>query len=1131
MSDLRDGRLAAWVILWLAACSSSNGGSDAADVADDGTIEEDGDGEAAPPGVVDPPAAPAEPAPAAPPRLTPCPDGWATTTDLDGPDICEPWPDGDPAAAPQLTPCPAGWHERTDPTVATTTCDPWPEGGPPDCADDEAFFPGASACARLGSACGTAEWAADLPAAGVRYVRAGAPPGGDGSSASPFATLAEALAGARPGDVVALGRGTFDGPVTLPAGVTLWGACVAETLVTAASLAEDEATVTAGGADVVVRNLRLTGEGTAVRASGAGVTLTLRDVLVAGAAGIAVHATDGARLTADGVAVRGTRSQLADGLRGRGLQLESAAQGELRRTVLERNRDIGVAAFDPDTVLTLADSAVRDTQPRSSDDAGGAGAIASAGARIEATRTAVFGNRYVAAAALDSGSVLRLTDAVVADTETRASDGTGGHGLHAEGGGRLDARRVLLERNHEGAAAVIGSGTTMTLTDGVVRDTLPPSVALTAYGATAGRGGTLEALRVAFVRSRMAGLTAQDRGTTVRLTDVRVSDTASATDGTFGMGLHLQGGATVQAERLVLERNAWAGLQTWSAGTAARCTDLVIRDTVGQAGDRHGGAGILVTSGATVQADHVLLERNRGVAAGVAGPGSALDASDLVVRHTASEEADDMNGAALSAEDGGRIGAVRARLDDNRAVGANAVGAGSALVLTDAVVRDTQVEAATAGGGQGVVALDGGAVELTRVLLVRNRVDGAHAQGAGSSLRATDLTVTDSMPTAAFVGAGVAGAIGTRVELTRVRCERNQGAGLVFAGTGSTALLGDVVVLDTVSAEAGGVGGMGLLVAAGAQVTLARARMERNAGAALGVEGTGSLLQAEDVALFETVGARDGTGGYALAVQHGGRAEALRVLAERNVGAGIFASGAGTTLVLADAVVRDTQSLPGACLFGYGFELITGASAEATRVVLEGNREVGLLVASTGTRADLAHLVVRDTAGRDADGAFGRGLVVQQGAEATLRRGLFERNREVGVLVSYPDTRLDLEDVAVRETLPSDCGTATCPGGIGIGAYHGAYFTATRFLVEGGALCGVQLAYGLVPETGHESTVGGTADLHEGEVRGHPIGVNLQSREQTVERLQDRVAYRDNERNLDATALPVPGIDSNLTED
>ncbi len=38
----------------------------------------------------------------------------------------------------------------------------------------------------------------------------------------------------------------------------------------------------------------------------------------------------------------------------------------------------------------------------------------------------------------------------------------------------------------------------------------------------------------------------------------------------------------------------------------------------------------------------------------------------------------------------------------------------------------------------------------------------------------------------------------------------------------------------------------------------------------------------------------------------------------------------------------------------------------------------------------------------------------------------------------------------------------------------------------------------------------------------NPIGANVQTEDFDIGRLQDRVAYRDNDRNLDAAALPVP---------
>src|SRR5688572_23985056 len=72
------------------------------------------------------------------------------------------------AAPPVLTPCPAGWGEVT--IGGVVVCDPTP-GGPVECDAGEARFPGTAACAPVGRACPAGEFADELPASGVVYVR------------------------------------------------------------------------------------------------------------------------------------------------------------------------------------------------------------------------------------------------------------------------------------------------------------------------------------------------------------------------------------------------------------------------------------------------------------------------------------------------------------------------------------------------------------------------------------------------------------------------------------------------------------------------------------------------------------------------------------------------------------------------------------------------------------------------------------------------------------------------------------------------------------------------------------------------------------------------------------------------
>jgi len=156
------------------------------------------------------------------------------------------------------------------------------------------------------------------------------------------------------------------------------------------------------------------------------------------------------------------------------------------------------------------------------------------------------------------------------------------------------------------------------------------------------------------------------------------------------------------------------------------------------------------------------------------------------------------------------------------------------------------------------------------------------------------------------------------------------------------------------------------------------------------------------------------------------------------------------------------------------------------------------------------------------DGVFGEGLTVIAGARATVSRALLERNSEAGIIAFGMGSRATLTDVRVSHTLVRECvaaGGCSAAGGAGSGiiVVDGAAVDATRFDVSDNALCGVQL------------TRSGTLDLHDGVVARNAIGANVQVDGYDFARLSDRVAYTDNERALDSTALPVPEPSMSLT--
>ena len=211
-----------------------------------------------------------------------------------------------PPALPEpttLLPCAPGWREVPGTDAAPTTCEPWPLGSGAGCAIDEGHFAGEPACRVVGTPCTADDYATGLPSTSVLFVKAQAPGGGTGSRASPFNTIAAAMTAASANTIIALSKGTFTETVRIKPGVTLQGACVAQTALRGVGAAP---TVAAGGLGGVLKNLRVGGPAVGIMANPSGNSLELDDLIVDGAVGVAVLVGNRAIVTGHDVVVRNT---------------------------------------------------------------------------------------------------------------------------------------------------------------------------------------------------------------------------------------------------------------------------------------------------------------------------------------------------------------------------------------------------------------------------------------------------------------------------------------------------------------------------------------------------------------------------------------------------------------------------------------------------------------------------------------------------------------------------------------------------------------------------------------------------------------------------------------------------------
>lgn len=355
------------------------------------------------------------------------------------------------------------------------------------------------------------------------------------------------------------------------------------------------------------------------------------------------------------------------------------------------------------------------------------------------------------------------------------------------------------------------------------------------------------------------------------------------------------------------------------------------------------------------------------------------------------------------------------------------------------------------------------------------------------------------------VGAGVIG--GGHAELTRVVSEGNQGESLVVSGAGSSLRVDTVVVRDTRSGIAPG---LGVEINDGASLE----------GRALVVDGSfytaivadnGASATLEDLVLRDGLTTPAGMAGLGCLAEDGGSIRATRIALFRNQYAGGVSANGGS-LDFTDAWVIGNRPRPDG-VGGYGLVVFDG-ELRLDGAIVRANVTGGIRVSGTRSVSTLDDVVVSSTEASPA-GSGGNGLVVQ-GAVVVARRLVLTANREVSVhVVSDGDLRLD--DATIATTLARACAETTCTGagaGTGLGVYDGSRAALGRFVIEGSPLCGVQLAGGAM------------VDLRDGAVRVNAIGACVQEPGYDVRRLSAGVIYADNGVDIDTVDLtrPLPAV-------
>ncbi|MDP6931976.1 MAG: right-handed parallel beta-helix repeat-containing protein, partial [Myxococcota bacterium] len=452
------------------------------------------------------------------------------------------------------------------------------------------------------------------------------------------------------------------------------------------------------------------------------------------------------------------------------------------------------------------------------------------------------------------GVGLLLEDATVTLERVRVRDtgptdqGEYGRGLQVQGETSLDASDCLIDGNHD--VGVVIEGATVTMTDCEVLDTRSNSLSVDGRGIAAFEGATLTLQDSLVQGNTVSGLYGQ--AATIQVDSVQFLDQLSGSDGSYGLGIEVWDGSTLEVSDSLLQGNRGSGVYV-AVSSQVQFQSSQVLDTLA---DDNGafGHGMEVQVGSTLTATDLTLEGNREVALYVTGSTASLQDCRIVD----TQPNDEGLGLGIMASDA-ELSMNGTILSGNHAVGVNAVS--SAIDMVDCEVTGTLPNA---GGefGRGINVYSYSTLKLEDSVVEGNREIGVAVTNSTASIENSQIRDTHR-GVVGTLAVAVLSQKGAQVEARGLEVSDIEGTGLLvvedstasceactisrcsFAG-GSVGM-GELSVLDSVientGQDANAGGGMGLFASnyyGGSRLVVQDSTLRDNVFAGAYLEGNGS---------------------------------------------------------------------------------------------------------------------------------------------------------------------------------------------------------------------------------------------------------------------------------------------------
>ncbi len=581
--------------------------------------------------------------------------------------------------------------------------------------------------------------------------------------------------------------------------------------------------------------------------------------------------------------VDGTQSD-AGGHYGMGVQAVDGCVAQVFGSLVRSNRQNGILAAGPGTLLAVAGGLATGTLPAASSDFA-AGLWASDGAKVEASFSVLDGNSCYGAAVSQPGATVELTSCAVRGT-VPAGNPDGAAGLLALSGGRLTANSLLVEGNSCVGLALADPGTAVEVIGGTIRGTSRTSYDMGGYGVQAAGGATLYASHLLLLGNESTGVQVSGNGSQVTLDGslVGMSPPGPNPD-VAGLGILAVDEATLAIDGCLLEMNG--GLHAHGTGTHVSVVGSVIRDTL-QFETGSAACGLLASSGCSVALQSTLLERNLHVGVGAGGPGTAVTLDDSAVLGTLPGDYSGL-GRAIEMTQGVEGSLTNSLIEASGDVVMLVGETGTAVSVDGSVFRASSKQGALDHVG-GVGAQEGAVLTIARSL-VEGLVHGA-VRAVGPN---TTVTMDSDLVRRSF-DAGLVASDGGTLTAAKVGVESCSGVAIATDGTGSYLALDASVLRENE--------GLGAQSKGGSSLWTSGVLVDRSSSMGLLVSESGTAAELRGTIIRGTSPSAEGSLGVGLVVQNTASGSLLSCLLADNSTAGVMSWGFSHTTVDQSAVTH-----------------------------------------------------------------------------------------------------------------------------------------------------------------------------------------------------------------------------------